>query len=252
MTTRTTRWKTLGLGAALIGTMVLAGCGSEPDTPNSEVAPTESQPVAQADKAAESGHSMQTLSRPERLAFMSGHVQAGLALYRAGQPQMAAKHLLHPVSETHASERQGLAELGFTPAVFEQVSAALEAGTEASAIEDQLAAAEANLADMAAKAGGSDVELIRFLMDTLLEEYKIAITDGTVSDPGEYQDAFGFAIVARQHAEQLGGELQERTVAAINNLLDLWPEAPIPPEDPASVAAVSSAASRVLLTLPIE
>lgn len=50
---------------------------------------------------------------------MSGQVAAGIALYRAGESEAAAPHLLHPVSETHADERAGLAELGFDAAPFE-------------------------------------------------------------------------------------------------------------------------------------
>ena len=40
---------------------------------------------------------MSTLSLPKRLAFMSGHMQAGLELYRLNMPKMAAPQLLHPV-----------------------------------------------------------------------------------------------------------------------------------------------------------
>ena len=39
---------------------------------------------------------METLPIENRLAFMRGHVEAGLALYRAGAPEEAGKHLLHP------------------------------------------------------------------------------------------------------------------------------------------------------------
>ena len=69
---------------------------------------------------------------------MSGHVEAGLALYRAGAPDQAAKHLLHPVSETHKAERAGIDALGFTPKVFEAVSKALDKGKSASEIEPML------------------------------------------------------------------------------------------------------------------
>ncbi|MEN7343981.1 MAG: hypothetical protein AAAFM81_13605, partial [Pseudomonadota bacterium] len=116
-------------------------------------------------------HSDETMTRPERLAFMSGHVKAGLALYRAGEPEMAAPHLLHPVSETHAAEREGLAELGFEPALFESVSEALEAGTQAAAIAADLDAAEAHLRLLAERAGGDPSDIIKFLMATVSEEY---------------------------------------------------------------------------------
>lgn len=67
---------------------VLAACGDS----GSQPAETDS-----------TGHAaMETLPVQFRVAFMSGHVEAGLALYRAGAPDQAARHLLHPVSETHA------------------------------------------------------------------------------------------------------------------------------------------------------
>ena len=77
----------------------------------------------------------------KRVAFMSGHVQAGIALYRAGAPDQAAPHLLHPVSETHQAERAGIDALGFDQSIFISVSEALEAGKPASEIQPQLKAA---------------------------------------------------------------------------------------------------------------
>lgn len=199
----------------------------------------------------EAGHGMDTLPLPKRLAFMTGHVKAGLALYRAGEPQMAAPHLLHPVSETHKAERAGLDALGFDASVFEAVSKALEEGRPAEEIEPQLAAAEANLALMSEKAGGDDADIIRYLMDTIVEEYTIAITDGKVSDPGEYQDAFGFAVVAKERAAKMDPAPQG-LITAIDALIALWPAAPIPPEDPAPVGKVIAQTSKVALTLPAQ
>lgn len=54
-------------------------------------------------------------------------------------------YLLHPVSETHQSERKGLDALGFEASLFETVSKALKQGPAASEVEPQLLAAEANL-----------------------------------------------------------------------------------------------------------
>ena len=48
-----------------------------------------------------------------RLAFMTGHVEAGIELYKLNELKMAAPHLLHPVSEIHIAERKGLDKLGF-------------------------------------------------------------------------------------------------------------------------------------------
>jgi len=186
---------------------------------------------------------------PKRLAFMSGHVEAGLALYRAGQTKMAAPHLLHPVSETHASERVGLDALGFNGAVFEAVSTALEHGQAATEIEPLLQAAEANLALLADKAGGNPTEIISYLMETILEEYAIGVQSGQVTDPGEYQDAFGFTKVALKTASKLEGQGSEELHQALSDLLALWPDSPIPPENPTANRAIKQQIEKVQTAL---
>ncbi len=185
------------------------------------------------------------LTLPKRLAFMTGHVEAGLALYRAGEPEMAARHLLHPVSETHATERVGLAALGFDAELFVAVSTALENDVPAADIEPQLLAAQANLKDVAAKAGGDPIEIIGFLMDTVLEEYAIGVSGGKVTDPGEYQDAFGFTQVALLHAAGMNTASGPALVAALDELRACWPAAPVPPENPASFALIGEKVGRV-------
>ncbi|WP_421789618.1 hypothetical protein [Hyphobacterium sp.] len=162
-----------------------------------------------------------TLPVEYRVAFMSGHVEAGLALYRAGAPDQAAPHLLHPVSETHAAERDGIDALGFRAEVFEQVSEAQESGRPASEIEPLLDAAEANLALMRDNAGGDQRAILSYLMDVTEVEYAIGVTDGAVTDPGEYQDAYGFSVVALNIAHSLGNEA---LIAELEALTGLWPE----------------------------
>lgn len=253
------KWVTLGLTTAVLSTAVVA-CSSGEKSESGETVKDTAAAHGEAGEMkhamssgeggegeGEAGHDMDTLPVPHRLAFMSGHVQAGLALYRAGEAEMAAPHLLHPVSETHQAERAGLDTLGFTPDVFESVSQALEAGRPATEIEPLLMKAEANLKTMADAAGGDSADTIRFLMDTIVEEYTVAITDGAVSDPGEYQDAYGFAIVAKDHAKTRNNEV---LVSEIDSLIALWPSAPIPPSDPTSVAEVTAKTSSVKLLLP--
>ena len=192
------------------------------------------------------------MSLPERLAFMSGHVEAGLALYRAGLPEAAAPHLRHPVSETHSSEREGLAELGFDSALFEAVSDALGSGVPASEVESQLRAAEDNLQSVAAQAGGDPVHVIRFLMDLAVDEYTVGVTDGKVTDAGEFQDAYGFVVVARKRADSLSTDRADQTRERLDGLSALWPQGPVPVDNPSPPAQVAAEASRVLLTLPID
>ena len=186
----------------------------------------------------------------KRVAFMSGHVQAGIALYRAGAPDQAAPHLLHPVSETHQAERAGIDALGFDQSIFISVSEALEAGKPASEIQPQLRAAEANLAKMQRKAGGDPAEIIRFLMDTVVEEYAIGVNKGEITDPGEYQDAYGFTIIAVRLAKRMDNPKNKELRQALARLKNTWPKTgPLADSKPKSVPAVKKRVAEVLAQL---
>lgn len=259
VTTKT--WTTLGLATALAGAG-LAGCSGEAGSSG------EGGEAAQSGEAGAGGEgeggegaggegeggeagAAGALPIENRAVFMAGHVEAGLALYRAGEAEMAAPHLLHPVSETHQAERAGLDKLGFDPAPFEAVSAALENGKPASEVEPQLQAAGENLVKVLEAAGGDPVAQIRFLMETTIEEYNIAVPDGTVTDPGEYQDSWGFVMIAKDLATDLEAPKADAIRATLDEMLALWPDAaPIPPENPAPKGQVSALASRVMLDLP--
>ena len=125
-------------------------------------------------------HAMETLTVEKRIAFMSGHVEAGLALYRAGKPEQAAKHLLHPVSEMHEAERVGIDSLGFNAEVFKSVSKALAEGKSAIEIEQMLKEAEENIMLIQKNAGGNLKDIITFLMETTVAEYKAGVSDGKI------------------------------------------------------------------------
>lgn len=248
-------WAKLGLGTAL-ATGVVVACGQ---TPSEHLTVQAASPAtnAAAGEAGESGegegggaHSMTTLPVEKRVAFMSGHVEAGLALFRAGAPDQAAKHLLHPVSETHEDERAGIDALGFDQEIFLQVSQALEDGRPATEIAAQLAAAEANMAQMQTNAGGDPVEIISYLMDTVFDEYRVGVTDGAITDPGEYQDAFGFTVVALDIANRIEDKDTSRLTAELESLLAMWPETgPLADSTPTAVSALVAQTSRVHIAL---
>lgn len=258
------KWVGLGLGTAAL-TAGLAACGGEGEANEAgegEAGSALSAPAGELGEGegeggegaggegegGEGGTSVETLPLPQRLAFMTGHVEAGLALYRAGEPEMAAPHLRHPVSESYEGEREGLDALGFDPTLFETVSQALAEGRPAAEVEAQLEAAEENLAMVAEKAGGDTAEIIEYLMGVIAEEYAVGVTEGEVTDAGEFQDAYGFAVVARDRAAGLEGG--EEAAAAIDKLIALWPEGPVPTENPAPVGQVTAMTSQVLLALP--
>lgn len=256
MKLRMKTWAKLGLSTALASGAV-AACGQ---STSDEASAIDETPIAVAEAGeagegegegeGEAGHGMDTLPVEKRVAFMSGHVEAGLALFRAGAPDQAAKHLLHPVSETHETERAGIDALGFEQDIFIQVSEALEQGRPADEIEPQLAAAEANMALMQQNAGGDPVDVIGYLMDTVFEEYRIGVTDGVITDPGEYQDAYGFTVVALDIAGRMEGQNTDRLIAELEALLALWPtNGPLADSTPTPVSDLVAQTSRVHIAL---
>jgi hypothetical protein len=261
-----------GLTAALLSTTSLAACGGEGgesagESGEATVVGEAGEAAASAEVGAESAgashagesgegeggesgaHSPGALPIQDRLAFMRGHVEAGLALYRAGAPDQAARHLLHPVSETHAAEREGLDELGFKGDLFVEISEALEAGTASDDIEGQLTEAEENLQMLSAEVGGEPAQIIGFLMDTTVDEYGIGVVDGEIVNAGEYQDAFGFVKVATYYARDLDGGAGDAVRAELDRLQALWPEAPLASSTPTPAGEVAAQVARVQLEL---
>lgn len=237
----------LGMTVAMLGTAVPGAAG---ETGKSGEARTTGGLAAVAADSGEGGAIPPgDLPLEKRLAFMRGHVEAGLALYRAGAPGEAAPHLMHPVSETHAAEREGLEALGFDSTLFVKISEALEAGTASSEIREDISRAEENLALLADRAGGAPQDILIYLLDTTLLEYRAGVMDGTVVNAGEYADAYGFVTVAADYAAGLEGEAGQRVRAELSRLRGLWPHAPVAASEPASIDAVAAQVSRVQLEL---
>lgn len=195
--------------------------------------------------SASESHEMNELPLEFRLAFMAGHVKTGLALFRLGELEMAAPHLLHPVSETHQDERIGLEKFGFDSAPFIKVSAALKANQAATKIEPLLRQADTNLYDVALNVGGDSSEIINFLLETIIAEYSIAITAGKITDIGEYQDAYGFQIVAQSYAAMLSDNNRDSIVTALTDLDMLWLEGPLPVQSPTAVSDMLAAVKAI-------
>ena len=112
-------------------------------------------------------------------------------------------------------------------------------------------AADDNMKLVNDSAGGNPADVIAFLLDTTLDEYKIGVTDGVVTDAGEYQDAWGFVQVASDISEQFGRDTPEAIELQneIRNLSELWPDSIDGETPPASVSEVASQISIVRLVL---
>ena len=97
-------------------------------------------------------------------------------------------------------------------------------------------------------AGGDAADIIRFLMDTVDEEYAIGVKEGKITDPGEYQDAFGFSVIALQIATQ---QDHAELVSQIEAPIKMWPEkGPLADSAPTAVADVTAQTAKVVAALP--
>ena len=102
-------------------------------------------------------------------------------------------------------------------------------------IEPLLRQADTNLYEVALKVGGDSSEIINFLLDTIIEEYSIAITGDKITDIGEYQDAYGFQVVAQSYAAELSDNNRDLVASALIDLATLWLNGPLPVQNPTSV-----------------
>ena len=215
-----------------LATLILTGCAKSKNDQKSKK--KELQKVEMHEE-----HSMGTLPVEKRIAFMSGHVEVGLALYRAGKPDQAAQHLMHPVSEMHQAERAGIDALGFNAAVFKAVSKAMDEGKPASEIEPMLTEAEENITLLQKNAGGDLSEIILFLMETVVEEYSAGVLDGKIVESGEYQDAFGFSVIALKISKRMEGDQSAKLMKELIKLVGMWPAgAPLADSTPEPVKNV--------------
>ena len=119
----------------------------------------------------------------------------------------------------HQAERAGIDALGFEPNVFKSVSIALEEGRPASEIEPMLKKAEGNIMYIQKNAGGDVSDIIKFLMETVNEEYAIGVKDGKIVEAGEYQDAYGFSSVALKMSKRYTGDNSQQLEKELRKLL---------------------------------
>ena len=136
---------------------------------------------------------------------------------------------------------------GFDATLFEAVSKALEAGKPASELEPQLKKAEENTALMQQKAGGDTKDIIKYLMGTVGDEYGVGVEAGKITDPGEYQDAFGFSVVALKMAGRIEDPKAAVLTTELEALVALWPKGgPLADSIPTPVAKITAQTARVL------
>tara|TARA_B100001057_G_C22209903_1_gene704188 strand:- start:155 stop:457 length:303 start_codon:yes stop_codon:yes gene_type:complete len=79
--------------------------------------------------------------------------------------------------------------------------------------------AEENLLDVSNRITVDDKTVIKFLLETAIKEYKAGVLRGKdIANLGEYQDSWGFVVVARQNAEKLKAETRDSLINDLDAL----------------------------------
>ena len=282
------RWTHLGLGAALMTTTALAGCG-EPaakdaapaeqpaaDSATPEATATEAEVEAKLEAvnapAAASGEGEggvaieAALTDPVvyniALAVAEAHVLAARDAYRDGETEAAGEMFAHPVSEVlfdmePVFEARGVAD--FTDQ-FLEASAAVFAGESGKEIDARTAKIVATLRAASKKApddGSSPAAIttgvVADMIDRSTKMYRLS-TESDFYEP--YLDGYGFYTAAK---DQFGSEEEAITAenpdaaeairGALTLLGEAYPTAARPEPLDADVSALTVAASEVFLTV---
>lgn len=169
------------------------------------------------------------------LSKMRGHLMAAEALIEAGEADMAAPHLKHPLKENYDALESAFEERGVPE--FEATLEAMEASDPSNSADALAKIADARKAidvagegiDPSAKAHG-----VVALLREAAQEYEEGVKDGKVEELAEYQDAYGFVRAADSLMQGLSGgipaEAAEGLNAALSSLKDALPS-PVPPKD---------------------
>ena len=261
MTYTPKRWIRLGLGAALIGTAGLAACGGEGGEAGeaAQTAPGIAGAYGEGGEAGEGegGEGAAVLDPAlllpvdQRAAMIASEVTVAAALARTGQLEDAATHLGIALDDIKPGGMARLVEKGFDPDLIEAAQSALSGGAAPEEIEAQLAAAEANVAELQANAGGDPVELVIFLMKRCENAYRAGVSfSNEVDDPVLYQKSYGYAVTAQKAADRIESGDASRLQLELKMLVLMWPaEGPVAGDVPAPPSTFLSQLARIGLEL---
>jgi hypothetical protein len=289
MKTKVRIW--FGVGASIIvGTTATAAvkpvaqlppspstAGARADAENmrtSAAAPIVLAQHAQQDKdAGEGGEAKGLANLPPDLAFavrialLRGHLLIGDELVKQQQWNAALPHFLHPTEEIYDDIKAQLDD--YNVPQFEGPLKALadavkgkraDYATRLKAVNDALAAVDANMKANLDNWAGFVVEAAVETLKAATGEYQLAIVNGRIAKPVEYQDARGFIWQAQRMIDGVATDLQKKDPAALAvmraglaELKKVFPSA-MPPKMPikdhaavlADVARIEVAAGKLM------
>ncbi len=170
-----------------------------------------------------------------QLAMIEGHLLAGTVLYRMGEKEMAMLHVEHPVAEIYGTLEPALINKnskGFKAEITELVEA-MRHDLPKQKTEPLLQPIKSKIAALRAlhSAPADIAASVAVIMQLSALEYQEGVLDGQVTEAYEYQDAWGFAQLAKQTMSELDHGAQATHTAEISRIeselskLDvLWPD----------------------------
>ncbi|CAM4303882.1 hypothetical protein [Palleronia rufa] len=140
------------------------------------------------------------------LAFMEGHLRAGLALYEAGDLSAAKTHMGHPIEEKYEAVAARLDRLGYGELREEitALAAAAEAEEPYEKIAEMFGKVRQTHEEVRTNFDAADqLKSFAALTRVAADEYAIAVEGGTLANVKEYHDAWGFMRVIEAEAGEL-------------------------------------------------
>ena len=171
------------------------------------------------------------------LGLIEGHLRVGGELYRQGHHSAALSHMKHPGDELYrdllpAFHQRGVA--GFAQPL-EDLAERVEHGARVADVDAALGRAlqavdTARFGATGPGGPGTTLLVAHRLVEMAAQEYDAGVTDGRVVDEHEYQDAYGFVLVAQRLVASLDGmgsdsvhRAVERADTALSGLHIAWP-----------------------------
>lgn len=227
MESKTKLW--LGLGVVCVAGVAITSCSDD----NSAGMDAMDHSAMTASEGGEGASSEESLASDAvylgQLAFIRGHLNVGVNLYREGDEEAAATHMKHPESEIYAAlqpaldarEAPGFADqLAALAVAVENGESLAEVETAYEALLQGITTAEHAVAEQNARLLG---DVIVDLVSTAAMEYDIAVGDDlSLENAHEYQDALGFVRIAYDMLARVESVTDDHdTVETIRQQLDL-------------------------------
>lgn len=252
------------LSSAAAASALIVGCGGEgegeghgSDATSSNVAASEGE--GEGESEGEGAVKPDTkIGYIATLLQIEGHLRAGTALYISGEVEMAALHMKHPGDELYAGVASVFKTYGHKGLADElsSMADAVENGESEDTVIARFDALEESVAEAISSADPTVKDLLLAAHATLTSagaELEIAIKDGVIIEPHEYQDAHGFILATSMLLAELdstdGAERDAIDTAReqVGLALAQVPSVSIPTEVTADPSVVFGAAARIEL-----